>query len=188
MMTNILSRAMPLFAIWCAVIFCQSGRSKNIQQLFSTPRYIAGPDQPRSTAVASFHYSGPALLATSLTPESFTSSAQHHGGFSSSSLLPRAPVLNPLSYKVANNGSEYFPIKLGPLRYTFWPCTSEFGRPAGGRLQRVIDSFLQHYTSGPIMPQSVRCLRAFSCTSFYEQTLRQRALYTQSSSVRISCF
>ena len=163
-------------------MFCQSSPSQGIQQ-FLNSRHVAAPDQSKSNTAETFRYPTSQILVTSRTLESFTSRPHQPSGLSRFSRPVTeqeiTPVLNAFSYKFLKVSSEYFPIKLGPLRYTFWPCTLESDRPAGGRLQRVVDGFLKHYTSGPIMPQTVRCLRALSCTSFYQQTLRQRDLYTQ---------
>jgi hypothetical protein len=84
-------------------------------------------------------------------------------------------ILMPFSYRSSRDRSDYFPIKLGPIRYTFWPRVSQSERPAGGWLQNVVDGVLRHYTSDPVVAVNKRCLRALSCNSLYEQALRRRA-------------
>ena len=84
------------------------------------------------------------------------------------------PVM-PFSYTSAENRSDYFPIRLGPIRYTVWPRVPQSAKPAGGWLQSIIDGILGHYTSDPVVPVNKRCLRALSCNSLYEQALRRRA-------------
>ena len=81
----------------------------------------------------------------------------------------------PFRYTSAKDRSDYFLIKLGPVRYTFRPDVSESKKPAGGFLQNLVDGILRHYTSDPVVPVNKRCLRALSCNSLYEQALRQRA-------------
>lgn len=78
-------------------------------------------------------------------------------------------------YNFANDDFERFPVKLGRLRYTFWDFDSRSNRPAGGRLQSLVDGMLRHYTSDPVVPVNKRCLRALSCNSLYEDRLRRRS-------------
>jgi hypothetical protein len=85
-------------------------------------------------------------------------------------------ISTPFSYTIAKDRFDYFPVKVGPLRYTFWPRNSQLNRPVGGRLQNLVDGVLRHYTSRPVIPVNERCLRSLSCNSLYEQAVRRRAV------------
>lgn len=183
---NILPRAMLLMSICGTALLAQSG-SPGTQQLFSARSDVVGTGKSKPSAGATFYYSPALLPATSDTAWLLKSSTYKHAAFSRLNLLPAhsdntwaiSAVPHSLPYKFSDDSPESLPIKFGPLRYTFRPRTSRFDRPAGGRFQRLVDGFLRHYTSGPTLPGNVRCMRALSCTSLYEQALRQRAAHTE---------
>jgi hypothetical protein len=107
---------------------------------------------------------------------SVLSSSDCHGAPDASAAFQ---MFRPLSYTIPTSHPDYFPIKVGPLRYTFWSRVSQSDKPTGGRLQNLVDGILRHYTSDPVVPANKRCLRALSCNSLYEQALRRRAVRTQ---------
>jgi hypothetical protein len=166
---NVLWRAMLLTAMSSTAVFCQGGPSQDAQQL------------PRVGDIA-------VVSSTSDSIEPFAFRTYKSGSSTPLSLLrlnywsatratsATSGTVTPFSYTIARDGFDYFPLGLGPMRYTFWPRTSQFNRPAGGRLQSLIDGVLRHYTSHPVVPVNERCLRWLSCNSLYEQALRRRAV------------
>ena len=90
--------------------------------------------------------------------------------------LARHGIVPPFSYTLSQSSSDNFPVKIGPLRYTVWSHVPPSEKPSSGWLQNVVDGFLRHYTSNPVVPANERCLRSLSCNSLYEQALRRKAV------------
>ncbi len=166
---NVLSKATLLLAVSGVAVFCQNDRSRNPQQLFSTP-HIAAPS-PTLEMIERFTgrmYNDGSSAPLSLLRSNYCSAMQATSATSRTS--------TPFSYTIAQDRLGYFPLRLGPLRYTFRPPSSQFNRPADGRLQKVVDGVLRHYTSHPVVPLNDRCVRSLSCASLYEEALRRRAV------------
>jgi hypothetical protein len=185
---KVLSRATLVMAICSAPVFCQTAPSKDPQPSFSARDDVTAMDPRQPIGAMTFHDGIVAAPATFRMIAPFRCSTYKNGSYVPATLLrfnscyaaqdaPEASrVLTPFSYTTAKDRFEYFPIKLGPVRYTFWSRTSQFNRPAAGRLQNVVDGLLRHYTSNPVVPVNERCLRWLSCNSLYKQALRRRAV------------
>jgi len=172
---NVSSRATLLMALSGAVIFCQTP-SNEPQQLFATRNDFATRRSPQPIGALASHNAIPALpvkLGTTgsipLTLLRFSSCSGRQVGSATSW------TSTPFSYSMGKDRGDYFPVKVGPLRYTFWSQAPQFDRPAGGRFQNLVDGVLRHYTSDPVVPVNKRCVRSLSCNSLYDQALRRRA-------------
>ena len=148
-------------------------------------------------AAGTLNHSGPATPDIGIAGGGITAAFQgfkpaacssYNNFFSTTLLLPTNPcyagrdasarfqIFQPFSYATTNNRPDYFPIKLGPLRYTVWSRVSQSEKPATGRLQNLVDGILRHYTSDPVVPLNRKCLRALSCNSLYQQRLQRRSV------------
>ena len=173
----VLSRAMLLILVSTAAAFCQTAPSQDTRRFFVAYSDFEVMHSPRPIGALSVNTGIPAVPVTSdnadlalLTRLRFTCCI----GRQATSATYR--TLTPFSYTIAKDRFDYFPVKVGPLRYTFWSRTSQFNRPAGGRLQNLVDGVLRHYTSDPVIPLNKKCVRSLACNSLYEQAVRRRAV------------
>lgn len=164
---NVMARAMLLTGICGAAALCQSNPSPDPEPSSGTRGF--------ATVSATSHAIEPFALGTY---KGSSSAAPTLLRFDSAATQASATysLLKPFRYTIADDRLDYFPVKLGPLRYTFWPRTSQINRAAGGRLQKLVDGVRQHYTSNPVIPANERCLRSLTCNSLYEQAVRRRAV------------
>ena len=139
---------------------------------------LGGGGQPIGRSIFTTDSTAP---ATANGFKLFTGSLYGHGCSSHLSLLnvqcalPLHPSSNPFSYKLSKSADQYFPIRIGPLRYTFWSQTPGHDRPAGGALQNFVDGVMRHYANHPVMPLNDACVRSLTCNSLYERSVRRRS-------------
>lgn len=184
---NVLSRAMLLVVISPVAVFCQTAASQD-EHFLGTRFSVAPTHISQPIALVSSLHDTASITAVSWGIEPFTYHSYKDGGYASLSPLhfrSESPVRSALAtsristrfnYTTSNAGLKYFPIKLGPVRYTFSLRVSDLNRPAAAKFQNVIDGVLRHYTWRAVVVMNDRCVRSLSCTSLYEQALRRRAV------------
>jgi len=182
---NVVSRATLLMAICSAPVFSQREMSEGLQPSFSTRYHLVGTDVPRPIGALSSPDRTAPVIGTSGAIERFTCNAYKNGStvplsffrfnpcYATQRASATSRLLSPFAYTTGQHRFEYFPVKLGPLRYTFWSRNAQVNRPAGGRVQNLVDGVLRHYTSRPAVPVSETCLRWLACNNLYEQALRR---------------